>query len=435
MNIEKKTIITIALSLFVIVTIIVLGFLVFSRNKNSLDNKINFESDSLAISEYVIYGTNLNITTKITDNNYDNVKLYLWSKNEKINIPIETTIKNNYIQIKTSYYVNQGINLENLKNGDYELILVTEKNNSEKKKNEMETKYYYFHNDTTYSNLEYYTITKNGKNQRVNMNWDNNQHLLFKIEDTKLPDNVYDIAIDPGHSGIDGGAEGTLNGIKYNERNLNLTICLELKEQLEKLGYKVGISRTDNETGIGIYNSGGSAVYANEKKAKYNFAVHNNSSITKNTYSGLEIYIVNNLEFSLVRNFVKNILTYGNTTASNKDSYYVEPGIYRRNFSLSDIDISIADAKKIGYDPYNITTMTTYYYYLRETGGITTGAYVDGRNPNIVKNPFYNSNHTAESYLFELSYMNTESDLKNMLDNYKGYAKGIATGLDEYIKK
>lgn len=39
---------------------------------------------------------------------------------------------------------------------------------------------------------------------------------------------------------------------------------------------------------------------------------------------------------------------------------------------------------------------------LRETGGIATKAYVDGRNPNYGKNMFYNSNIGVEAYLLEL---------------------------------
>ena len=39
---------------------------------------------------------------------------------------------------------------------------------------------------------------------------------------------------------------------------------------------------------------------------------------------------------------------------------------------------------------------------LRETGGIVTGAYVDGRNKEFGKNKYYNSNIGVEAYLLEL---------------------------------
>ena len=39
---------------------------------------------------------------------------------------------------------------------------------------------------------------------------------------------------------------------------------------------------------------------------------------------------------------------------------------------------------------------------LRETGGIATSAYVDGRNPSYGANMFYNSNIGVEAYLLEL---------------------------------
>ena len=39
---------------------------------------------------------------------------------------------------------------------------------------------------------------------------------------------------------------------------------------------------------------------------------------------------------------------------------------------------------------------------LRETGGIATKAYVDGRNPNYGANMFYNVNIGGEAYVLEL---------------------------------
>lgn len=62
---------------------------------------------------------------------------------------------------------------------------------------------------------------------------------------------------------------------------------------------------------------------------------------------------------------------------------------------------------------------------LRETGGIATGAYVDGRNKAYGTNKFYNSNIGIEAYLLELGYINNSNDMKNLLENEEGYVDGI----------
>ena len=46
-----------------------------------------------------------------------------------------------------------------------------------------------------------------------------------------------------------------------------------------------------------------------------------------------------------------------------------------------------------------MTTDTPYLYMLRETGGIATGAYVDGRNKSFGTNKYYNSNIGVEALL------------------------------------
>lgn len=53
------------------------------------------------------------------------------------------------------------------------------------------------------------------------------------------------ILIDPGHGGFDGGAKSK-NGVI--EKDINLQICLKLKENLEGKGYKVYLTRENDES-------------------------------------------------------------------------------------------------------------------------------------------------------------------------------------------
>lgn len=65
------------------------------------------------------------------------------------------------------------------------------------------------------------------------------------------------ILIDPGHGGIDGGAESKRGTI---EKNINLSISLKLRDSLKSLGYTVLMTREEDK---GLYTENGSI---NKKK-------------------------------------------------------------------------------------------------------------------------------------------------------------------------
>lgn len=58
------------------------------------------------------------------------------------------------------------------------------------------------------------------------------------------------ILIDPGHGGIDGGAKSKTGTI---EKDINLQISLKLRDNLEEKGYKVYMTRENDE---GLYKKG-----------------------------------------------------------------------------------------------------------------------------------------------------------------------------------
>ena len=71
---------------------------------------------------------------------------------------------------------------------------------------------------------------------------------------------------------------------------------------------------------------------------------------------------------------------------------------------------------------------------IRETGGINTHAYVDGRDPKYSINKYYKSNIGTESYLLEIGYISNNYELNNMLENKEKYAGAIATCITNYIR-
>ena len=387
-------------------------------------NKIDYTLNGL-ITYYDIYGIHMNFEGNFKlDDGFSNPKLVLANAYKEEIISWNLKNKGNEYTFKTSDYINDGINLEHLNSGTYYLLIKVNKKD--------DVKYFPLINDTEYSDLMYYSLTKGGSNKLININWDKyqgNEVLGFHIKNTQLPDDVYDITIDPGHDGNDAGmivcengsvpnSLGNCLGSKaYKESDINFTVSKALKGELEGLGYKVKLTRDSKEDTVPTYGEMGSGTTANTTKSKFNIALHHNATNVpggmSSTY-GLEVYVAGDSKLDLARLFVENICKYGKTTTSTKKDFKVEDGIYQR---FSDDGI------------------TPYYYMIREVGGIATHAYIDGSNKEYDQNPYYNSNNTAEGYLLELGYIDNVRELKNILNNPKGYAKGIAIALEEYLKK
>ena len=406
--------------LILIILAIIFGAYIFLNQKRFL-SEINFSTKG-KITYYDIYGIHMNFEGDFNlKKDYSDPKLVLTNGlNEKV-ISWKLENEGNDYTFKTSDYINDGINLENLDNGTYYFLI--------KVKSGDKDVYFPLINDSDYKDLTYYTLTKQGSNKVININWDKyqgNEFLSFHIKNTVLPTDVYDITIDPGHDVNDAGMIVCLDGsvpnslgkcVKskaYKESDLNFTVSNNLKEELEKLGYKVKLTRGKNDS-LPTYGKMGSGTTANTTKSKFNIALHHNSTNVPGGMSsthGLEVYVASNSKFDLARLLVKNICEYGQTDTSTKKEFKVENGIYQR---FSDDG-------------------TPYYYMIREVGGIATGAYVDGSNTKYDKNPYYNSNNTAEGYLLELGYIDNVKELKNIINNSKGYAKGIAKAIDKYLK-
>ena len=70
---------------------------------------------------------------------------------------------------------------------------------------------------------------------------------------------------------------------------------------------------------------------------------------------------------------------------------------------------------------------------IRETGGIVTGAYVDGRNESILANPYYNTNTGCESYILELGYITNENDLEIIKNNMSDFTHSIEKSVKLHI--
>lgn len=95
------------------------------------------------------------------------------------------------------------------------------------------------------------------------------------------------IVIDPGHGGDDFGTH-SLNSPKYQEKYLNLSTSLFLKDYLQKMGYQTLMTRSDDEF-ISLDNR---ASFANSKEPAIFISVHYNSAPSKEA-DGIEVYYYN----------------------------------------------------------------------------------------------------------------------------------------------
>ena len=163
-------------------------------------------------------------------------------------------------------------------------------------------------------------------------------------------------------------------------------------------------------------------------------SIHLNSTSTYNGSGGVEVYIASGDDTYFAKKIADNIVSNTSTVYSSNSYDRIEKGVYERIYKESDIKDTYNTALKEGWIPYEISDNTTYYYFIRETGGIVTKAFADGRNPKYEANPYYNSNHGVEAYLLELGYISNSKNLKVLLNEKEKYVKAIKESVMYYIE-
>lgn len=399
----------------IIILLLILGFGGYFIYVNYIKDKGPvLEEEIVSIDEYYIYGDHLNISgsLKIRDMTYQDIYLTLYNGEYK-DIEIVSSNDGTQIDFYLSEYINDGFYLDDISRGNYYMFLKVIYENEEDEEEPI-IKYYKLSNNTDYNETIYYTMSK--YNNKIIINSDNDYSTIgLNVKENK-DKGIYDITIDPGHGGMDsGGTTGT-----YNEADYTMAISLKIKDNLESKGLKVKLTHEDGELTkndlLDEYNNGGRAVIPNEVKSKYTFSIHINKNTAKSVH-GLEVYTPVNINYDFVKTIVNNLVEYTEFDYSTNRLYKQFNGIYSRNFSESDIESSLKGYEDKGYNPYNVTANSNYYYMIRETGGYMTGAYIDDSNLDKVGvNPFYDSNVGNESYLLELGYLSNSSDL-NIIDN------------------
>lgn len=390
-----------------------------SYSSVEVEKKIQLDGTAY-IEKYYVYGTNFNLSGYLDNNdNIKDVKLILYNDKRETELNLDYELVEDRIVFSTSNLINVGYYLDKTELGkNYLLLKISMADES--------MHYYGLENKSDYKELKYYTLSK--INHVIFINSDNQYNTLMLDVKKNKDDNVYDITIDPGHGGKDPGACSKGNC----EKNITLDVATMLVNKLNEAGLKVNLTRTDNDTGIPNYNMNGMlgrAVIPNESNSKYMFSIHLNSHANKKMH-GVEILTPTNIDYTLARMFANKIVEYTGTSYSINMGNKMFDGVYTRTFNAKDIKEHMEEYKELAYD---VKEGTSYYFMIRETGGILTGAYIDSRNPSIGENPYYNSNKGIESYILELGYIISSDDINNILNNKENYVNAIYDSIMEKL--
>lgn len=411
--------------------------------------------DRVSVSKYYVYGTHLNLEGTLTaEKEIQSMELLLVDdakgvlseetddtsssasavdEAERIYTLTKTIGEDGSYAFQTSANINDGVNLENIPDGNYCMLLRAAYSDG--------THAYYSLTDASGEQaITYYTLTKDNSNQKIQMSFAQDtdgtdlNYLEVNVAKSALPDDVYDIVIDAGHGGKDTGASG--NG--YTESELTLQYAKALKSALEDKGYKIKLTRdgsepADENMAYTMYDEDGRVSIACRSGAKYCLCLHLNSNAEKLTRGGVQIYcsIRGNGDFAKL--VADGIVADAGTGYSNMQSDRVTDGVYAAPYSEKGISKNVATAEKYGYTPYDYSGVDSLFM-IRELGGIATGAFVDGRDTRYGSNEYRNSNTGVETLLIELGYISIDEDLKNIISNQKGYVKGIVDAVETQVE-
>ena len=388
-------------------------------NKSNVETKIeNIFGTSLTknaeVTKFFTYGTSLNIEGRIpgiSKDNYEGMKIIV-TDGDKYNKEYKARVSfdDNNLIFSLNNDINNAINLEELQNNNKYYIRIRLKVNNSK-----DYRYYLLSNVSEYKDIDYYTLTRDGKNNKVQIKFEKQtyndkeyKYLGISVNESKLPEDVYDFAIDAGHGGQKNG--------EYTEAALMLSYAKNLKESLEAKGYKVKLTRDDSNTSsfthTNMYDDDGRIGIACKTHAKYMISLHTNDT----KCAGVEVYAPNNSDLSLAKKIADNICAQTNLEYSSANSFKQLDGVYVRNFRKGELSSSI----------YEVTVNTPYLYTIREVGGIATNAYVDGRNPKYSANKYYKSNQGIECYVVSIGDIDSPTDLDTLVNQRNEIVNAIA---------
>jgi len=256
----------------------------------------------------------------------------------------------------------------------------------------------------TYKKVNYHTIKK------VNL-----KKTTQKIKDVKVVPTRYTkdvIVIDAGHGGHDSGAVGG----RKREKDLVLMIAKKVKRELNKLGYKVYLTRY---TDVFLKLSQRTRI-ADKKDAKVFVSIHANSVPRRHSHSphGVETYFLQKTRDAKSQ----RIAARENAAVLKGAKSYLSKKVI--------IDSVINGPKIVQSNKLAIDVQRHIVYYLKQH-------YRGVKDGGVRPAPFYVLvGASRPSVLVEVGYISNPKERRRLFtSSYQDYiAKGIARGIDSYLK-
>lgn len=199
-----------AILFILVILILAFGMYIFVVNKNGAERIFSKVDEKQAnLTEYIVYGTHLNIKGEVSaeTSGIKGVNLvFATTKQDEKKVKLKFETSGDKLKFNTSELINTGINLEEMEENKYYMLIEVEY--------DKEPKYFSLKNSTEYGEVTYYTITKNNVNNKIDIAFDtykkdekHTDYMFMEVKPSHLPKDVYDVVIDPGHGGADNGAE------------------------------------------------------------------------------------------------------------------------------------------------------------------------------------------------------------------------------------
>lgn len=204
---------------FLILVFIGIGsgiFITAKRKNDESEKKARIEAifsevqqKPATLTKVYTYGDTLNIEGKISnisEDNFESAKLIITDGTNEKSIMLDASVGEDKVLNFSTEQINNAIELDSLDLGNYYVLFRLKLNNSSVAKK------YFLAPSEKISEIEYYTVTKNSQNKKINIGMlsrkideKNYDYLSVKVMNAELPENVYDFVIDAGHGGKDVG--------------------------------------------------------------------------------------------------------------------------------------------------------------------------------------------------------------------------------------
>lgn len=274
----------------------------------------------------------------------------------------------------------------------------------------------------------FYTVTRGGINHKVTLIADDNYfypdrvelnlekpYMFIEVTKEALPEEYYDVLIDPGHCSNDYGPivenGHAANGLLEAEETLKSALAME--KVLKEAGLKVKLVRYTNDP-VDTYGEGNRIWQVYNTKAKYYISHHLNALDDKRVH-GAEVMYSSYASSVLAENILRSLVDNSDLVISGNIGY--------GNPIPSILPCKRTDA---GYDNMMM---------LREPGGKALGAGNISELAQTQNKPFIEGkSYGAQAILIEFLYMSNKDDAAKWKANYEQYATLAAQGFMDYLK-